>query len=131
MGITEIIDDHARKPPEGVVIETMYGLDSIVTWHEDWHDEAVCREVDDPDLFFPERGRSSSVAKALCADCPVLDRCLAFALENADVAGVWGGTTPVERRQMKRRDRRRGRRALLSSSLGAPPTTAGHRGRRR
>lgn len=67
---------------------------------EDWRDYANCLGVD-PDLFFPEKGESSSTArgaKAVCASCAVKAECLAYAVEHQIRFGVWGGTTPMERR---------------------------------
>ncbi len=46
------------------------------------------------------------LAKAICAGCVVKDACLEFGLHQPD--GIWGGTTPGERRRIRRR-RRRGR----------------------
>ena len=56
--------------------------------------------VDDPDLK-----AADPYVQATCIRCPVNADCLAFALENEEdegEAGVWGGTTPYQRRQLKR-----------------------------
>ena len=43
-------------------------------------------------------------ATAFCRDgCPIIERCLLFALVNNERAGVWGGTTPLERRAIRKR----------------------------
>ena len=47
-----------------------------------WHAQAACREVRDPDIFFPKRGGSSKEARAICTRCPVLDECLKWTLET-------------------------------------------------
>ena len=39
-------------------------------------------------------------AKAVCAQCPVKQQCLEHALEFDERHGIWGGTTPTERRVM-------------------------------
>lgn len=70
-----------------------------------WASRGACREHD-PDLFFPigtgERGRRQiAEAKAVCALCPVRADCLGYALETGQDAGVWGGTTEDERRQIR------------------------------
>jgi WhiB family redox-sensing transcriptional regulator len=66
-------------------------------------DQAACRESD-PDMFFPKEHRTSreqiAAAKAVCARCPVRDRCLRESLRWGDVEGVWGGSTAAERRAM-------------------------------
>lgn len=63
-----------------------------------WQEQAACRDVEDPDIFFPERGGSSKAARALCADCPVRAECLEYALANHEDFGIWGGTSPRDRR---------------------------------
>lgn len=45
----------------------------------------------EPDLFFAESSTMLEQAKAMCADCPVRDHCLAGALERREPHGVWGG----------------------------------------
>lgn len=62
---------------------------------------AVCA-TDDPELWFPEKGGSPSVAKLLCADCPLRERCLDYAIENRLDYGIWGGLTVKERRPLRR-----------------------------
>lgn len=49
-----------------------------------------CR-VSDPDLWFAESPADLELAKALCAECPLRQACLAAALERAEPWGVWGG----------------------------------------
>ncbi|MPZ66671.1 MAG: WhiB family transcriptional regulator [Pseudonocardiaceae bacterium] len=46
---------------------------------------------DDPDLWFAEAPADLERAKALCADCPVRQACLASALRRQEPWGVWGG----------------------------------------
>jgi WhiB family redox-sensing transcriptional regulator len=54
------------------------------------------------DLWFPGRGPTAAEeAKAVCAGCPVRKICLDYALEAEEEFGVWGGTTPTERKRMK------------------------------
>ena len=66
-----------------------------------------CREADD-DLWFAERPEQLEMAKALCAECPVRDACLAGALSRAEPWGVWGGEI-FERGVVIARKRPRGR----------------------
>jgi len=49
-----------------------------------------CRS-NDPELWFAERTAEVERAKALCRTCPLLDGCLAGAIERAEPWGVWGG----------------------------------------
>lgn len=55
-----------------------------------WQRDALCREVDH-DAFFPEKGQANERAKAVCANCPVSRKCLAYALEHDEWFGIWGG----------------------------------------
>lgn len=72
---------------------------------------AVCKQ--DPDLFFPE-GQGSAVyqslkdAKTICMPCPLRDACLTYALVADMYEGVWGGTTPIERKNIRKELRRNG-----------------------
>ena len=61
---------------------------------------------EDTAIFFPEPGPhakgDTALAKAICASCPIIKDCLAFALAN-DEYGIWGGTTDYERRRGTRK----------------------------
>lgn len=77
---------------------------------EHWTDRAACRASGtDPEIFFPvsETGmaahRQVSQAKALCGRCPVAEQCLEWAVRTGEPEGIWGGTTPGERRRLRRR----------------------------
>lgn len=67
----------------------------------DWRDRAACQDAPS-DLFFPEQGESYAQARAICAGCPVLAPCLAYALRTRQPEGMWGGTTPRERGRLRR-----------------------------
>jgi hypothetical protein len=54
----------------------------------------------DPETFFPAPSEPADAAVALCRTCDVQGSCLAWALEVGDCHGVWGATTPRERRAM-------------------------------
>ena len=84
----------------------------------DFRHRAACRSVD-PEVFFPtavagpEFEAQVSVAKAVCAGCPVRSECLTWALA-ALPDGIAGGMTEHERRReqgRRRGERRRARRA--------------------
>lgn len=65
----------------------------------DFRAAGACRGCD-PELFFPTRGESTKEAKAVCADCPVMDACRAWAIPNEKV-GIWGGLSERERRRVR------------------------------
>jgi WhiB family redox-sensing transcriptional regulator len=64
-----------------------------------WRAHGACRHVD-PEVFFPAPSEPADAAVALCRTCKVQGACLAWALEAGDCHGVWGATTPRERRAM-------------------------------
>ena len=76
----------------------------------DWRARAACRGMT-PDLFFsPTNGESreeriarEASAKAVCTACPVNAECLEHAIVHGERYGIWGGTTPVERRRVAAR----------------------------
>ncbi len=58
------------------------------------------------DLFFSEDLGDIARAKAICANCPVKDRCLGAALERHEPWGVWGGELVMNGRVLANRKRR-------------------------
>jgi WhiB family redox-sensing transcriptional regulator len=62
--------------------------------------DAVCLEHPEVE-FFPERGQSVEPAKALCRRCLVRVECLAYAVDDPDIVGIWGGTSQRERTRMR------------------------------
>ena len=71
----------------------------------DWMLKAACHRLD-PAMFVTERGESVVEAKAVCAQCPVIDDCLNYALAYNEHHGVWGGTCERERRRIRSRMRK-------------------------
>jgi WhiB family redox-sensing transcriptional regulator len=67
----------------------------------DWMRDGACLEhLDDADAWFPPRGANPNAAKRICSACLVKTECLAFALRLGIDDGVWGGTSPGERRRL-------------------------------
>lgn len=61
-------------------------------------------QVTDPELWFGQSGENRldyKLAKQFCTRCPVVDVCLAYALEANELEGVWGGLSPSERTAMR------------------------------
>ena len=90
---------------------------SPVKWDVDkWRRSAACSSLD-TNLFFPDpEGGPETIpmiasAKAVCAECPVKQSCLEFAIRTRQLDGVWGGHTPEERRSIRRRRQAAARRA--------------------
>jgi WhiB family redox-sensing transcriptional regulator len=66
-----------------------------------------CAETD-PEIFFSEESGMRSVyryerqAKAICNQCDLKSPCLAYAMSDPDLDGIWGGTLPRERAEFRR-----------------------------
>jgi WhiB family redox-sensing transcriptional regulator len=69
---------------------TLSVLDALMTSDEADAKELPCRS-NDPELFFAESPADVELAKALCRTCPLMDECLAGALDRHEPWGVWGG----------------------------------------
>lgn len=70
-----------------------------------WRQRAACTGVD-PDIFYPLTDDEAAEAKSICAQCPVRQPCLEYALSTRERDGVWGGATERERRRMIRQRRK-------------------------
>lgn len=57
----------------------------------------------DPEVFFPEPGQGNltKLAKKICADCVVLEPCLAETLANPPAFGIQAGLTAADRAKIK------------------------------
>ncbi|GAA2891711.1 WhiB family transcriptional regulator [Streptosporangium fragile] len=67
-----------------------------------WAARGACR-TSDPELFFPlmPSAEHEARAKEVCAGCPVIKDCRAYALRAGEPEGIWGGLTVEERRSMR------------------------------
>jgi len=64
---------------------------------------AICAETD-PEIFFPEKGGSSKLAKNICKQsCDLKDECLSYAMKNDEKFGIWGGLSRTERRKLSKK----------------------------
>ncbi len=72
-------------------------------------DLAVCRDLP-TELFFPAESDDAGAerAKAICRQCPVRRECVAYALADPNLEGVWGASTDRERRNRRHRLRQAG-----------------------
>jgi hypothetical protein len=64
-----------------------------------WRDTANCKDVPDPEIFFPLPQADTSEALAYCGACIVRVECLQSALDSGDDHSIAGGLTATERRQ--------------------------------
>jgi hypothetical protein len=89
-----------------------------------WRQLAACGKTD-PNVFFPPYYNAKHVKSALriCEQCPVRLECLKDALAEYQEFGIFGGTTPNERRKLIYG---KGRPPHATRRPPAPPGTAGH-----
>lgn len=73
----------------------------------DWQDRAACAGM--TDVMFPRTNELTEdnagvyvQARRLCATCTVKAPCLAYALATNQQHGYWAGTTPTDRRRLRR-----------------------------
>ncbi|MFA5566546.1 MAG: WhiB family transcriptional regulator [Acidimicrobiia bacterium] len=64
-----------------------------------WMSQGLCANYP-PTTFFPSDGAGVEVARKICAECPVAETCLEYALVNRIDHGVWGGTSERQRRRI-------------------------------
>jgi len=77
-------------------------LDIYDLSNNQWKLKGSCRGLD-ADLFFPDRGASTRLAKSVCRKCPVQEECLEYAVNNREKFGIWGGLSERERRAIRKK----------------------------
>jgi WhiB family transcriptional regulator, redox-sensing transcriptional regulator len=71
------------------------------TW--EWQVHGLCRDMDVEAFYHPDgergpaRARRENAAKAVCARCPVVRECAAYALTSREPFGIWGGLSESDR----------------------------------
>jgi WhiB family redox-sensing transcriptional regulator len=66
----------------------------------EWTRDALCHARPDLDWFASSPSKVAE-AVAVCKQCPVMTECRACAIANRVEYGIWGGTTPTERRTVR------------------------------
>lgn len=77
-------------------------VDPVHDYEMPWVRDAACAGHD-PELWFPSSrsGDNGLAAKAICATCRVREECLEYAVETVQTHGIWGGSSPLERRRIR------------------------------
>jgi WhiB family transcriptional regulator, redox-sensing transcriptional regulator len=70
----------------------------------EWMRDGSCRNYP-AGAFFPSDGVGVDAARRICAECPVREPCLEYALAERIDHGVWGGCSERERRRISKRRR--------------------------
>jgi len=73
----------------------------------DFDGTQICLQVD-PEAFFPDTNDRLAIkmAKEICMGCHFRIPCLEYAVSNPDFIGIWGGTTPRQRQEIRSLRRR-------------------------
>jgi WhiB family redox-sensing transcriptional regulator len=72
----------------------------------EWQYDGLCMGLESSVFFSPdaERGAAKLMrerrAKAICAECPVIEQCRDHALSAREAYGVWGGLSADDRAEL-------------------------------
>lgn len=86
--------------------------------YQSWQDVANCKNLPDPDIFFPPRDKEkykiiATQARSFCfggngnPPCPVRSYCLWDAIDSDTQHGIWGGLSHRERNALVRKWQKR------------------------
>lgn len=82
--------------------ETVIHIKNQYSRKEAWRARAACHGIN-PNFFYPADKASIEAAKTFCQGCEVHDDCLAYALANEEIFGIWGGASERERKRILKR----------------------------
>lgn len=91
---------HPARPPEPDLSALL--TDDVLEWMTLGSCNGRVSRADDPWFAEVDQREQTRSAQRICAQCPVVERCLEFALDARIEYGVWGATTPRQRRAMLR-----------------------------
>lgn len=77
-----------------------------------WQRQGACKDASDPEVFW--RSGAEQDAVDICLGCKVREICLAWALPQKQLDGVWGAMTIEERRVERSRRNRAAKRATAA-----------------
>lgn len=79
-----LVNSGATRTPERALIE--YLNDDLR--HQTWRNDARCKDIEDPDIFWSDGARA---AINICASCPVKQQCYDYGMDTKQPYGVFGG----------------------------------------
>jgi WhiB family transcriptional regulator, redox-sensing transcriptional regulator len=88
-------------------VDLFFMVNTAVMTDVHWTKMALCAGHPERGCWFPDDYYSAATAKpvAICRVCPVQNECLNFAITTGQSEGIWGGTTPAQRRRIVRNER--------------------------
>ena len=81
---------------------SLIGLIQSISKPQPWVKDALCSQIGDGDLWYPEHGNTARAARSVCAACPVRGECLSYAMDHEPRWGVFGGFNALERESLRR-----------------------------
>ena len=86
------------KRPEIVKFASKNNLEALTDFVNTpkWKGDEACLVVEDLDFFFSEFPLDIALAKDICAECPMIAACRAYAMKHEN-HGVWGGLSADDR----------------------------------
>lgn len=79
---------------------TLIGMFQSISKPEAWVEGAICPQIGDGDLWFPEKGTSARAARGICLSCPVRSDCLDYAFRHHIREGIYGGFSGKDRERL-------------------------------
>ena len=105
----EFIDEY-RDDYEGEEMSAAEDYYSLINKRFEFMEDAACRGMG-PELFFLDEDEKGAnhiklvQARTVCFTCKVNKECLDFAMDNNIKSGIWAGTTPLQRKALRRERR--------------------------
>ena len=88
----------------GLCVDLLFMVNTAVMTDVHWTKMALCAGHPERGRWFPEDYYSAATEKpiAICRVRPVSSECLNYAITTGQPDGIWGGTTPSQRRSLRR-----------------------------
>ena len=81
----------------------MKNMDLLANQFNPFNGTQLCSDYD-ADIFFPEYYsdlKAVAKAKEICGDCWMQKQCLEYAMQDPRLDGIWGATTPLDRKRLR------------------------------
>ena len=114
----------SRRNPE------MSNMPAPIEENWEWQINGACRRYDPEQFYHPEgergfaRRERARVAKGICAQCPVIEKCREYALYAREPYGIWGGLTEEDREAIYSNNRRTLQRAIAGAVKNSQTSNA-------
>jgi hypothetical protein len=108
---------HATLPgSDGGLRDPFAGIADLPFLHHDAR--PLCATADPEDWFRERAGSYADRPFNICRQCPIVMDCLNWAIDNDERWGIWGGTSPEDRRDIRKGKKPRQPRPLRTPLVG-------------